>query len=304
MKACIFDIDGTLANCDHRLHHLDGDVKDWHSFFAAQADDKPIDAVVWLNQLLASAQTPSSDYAIIIVTARPEQYSTVTDIWLGEHDIMFDRVYMRKENDHRPDQIVKAEILEQILADGYEPWLVIDDRPQVVEMWRSFGITTLQCAPDEPVRNNYEGQHLLDILIGPAGAGKTTYCEKHYKPHEIISTDAIREENGWGQHPDDRARTFKYAHALIKARLENGLRTVFDATNLKLKDRAKVVKLIPRGQMGQYILIDRDYDEKVKHRGWRPEELISQHHKTMKSTVPFALNADGFGNILVKDARK
>lgn len=29
----IFDIDGTLANIDHRLHHLEGFNPNWKSFF-------------------------------------------------------------------------------------------------------------------------------------------------------------------------------------------------------------------------------------------------------------------------------
>lgn len=310
MKAVIFDIDGTLANCDHRLHHLDAEVKDWESFFAAQCDDAPIEAIVWLNMMMDYCATDMhwedgpNAFQILIVTARPEQYRDVTQVWLSQHSIACKTLYMRKDGDYRPDNVVKAEILEQILADGYDPQLVIDDRPQVVEMWRSFGITTLQCAPDEPVRNNYEGQTLLHMLIGPAGAGKTSYCEKNYLPHEVISTDAVREQYGWGHHPDDLARTWKYVHGVIKVRLENGMKTVLDATNLKLKDRKKVLSLVPRGQLVQYIVLDRDYDEKIKDRGWRPVELIDKHHKLMKSIVKDVLNADGQGNILVKDARK
>lgn len=304
MKAVLFDIDGTLANCDHRLHHLDGEVKDWESFFAAQVDDTPIAAVAELNHLLSYANNDKERIALLIVTARPEQYREVTEQWLDRHQIWYYHVYMRKEGDYRPDNVAKADILNEVLEDGYEPFLVIDDRPQVVEMWRSFGITTLQCAPDEPVRNNYEGQTLLHMLIGPAGAGKTTYCREHYVAHDVISTDAVREQYGWGHHPDDLARTWKYVHGVIKVRLENGMKTVLDATNLKLKDRKKVLSLVPRGQLVQYVVIDRDYDEKIKQRGWRPVELIDKHHKLMKSTVKDVLNADGYGNILVKDARK
>ena len=307
MKAVIFDIDGTLANCDHRLHHLDGERKDWDSFFASQSLDAPIESITWLNRMLGVARNEmvaDEQFEILIVTARPSTYEDETERWLIEHDVLLDRLYMRAEGDYRPDNIVKAELLDQILQDGYEPYLVIDDRPQVVEMWRSFGITTLQCAPDEPVRNNYEGQTLLHMLIGPAGAGKTSYCAKNYFAHDVISTDAVREQYGWGHHPDELARTWKYVHGVIKVRLENGMKTVLDATNLKFKDRKKVLSLVPRGQLVQYVIIDRDYDEKIKDRGWRPIELIDKHHKLMKSIVKDVLEADGQGNILVLDARK
>ena len=34
MKAFIFDIDGTLADASHRLHHIQNGNKDWDAFFA------------------------------------------------------------------------------------------------------------------------------------------------------------------------------------------------------------------------------------------------------------------------------
>src|SRR3546814_3777997 len=85
--------------------------------------------------------------------------------------------------------IFKEEILQQIIDDGYQPILAVDARPSVVAMWRSKGITTLQCAPDEPGSSIYAGQTLLHMLVGPCGAGKSTYAEKHYLPHETISQE-------------------------------------------------------------------------------------------------------------------
>lgn len=36
--------------------------------------------------------------------------------------------------------VVKSQILDGILADGYEPVFVLDDRPSVIQMWReTFG---------------------------------------------------------------------------------------------------------------------------------------------------------------------
>ena len=37
----IFDLDGTLALIEHRLHFIQGPEKDWRGFFAAVGDDKP-----------------------------------------------------------------------------------------------------------------------------------------------------------------------------------------------------------------------------------------------------------------------
>ena len=52
------------------------------------------------------------------------------------------RLYLRADNDFRPDDITKRELYEQIVRDGFKPELVFDDRDQVVKMWRELG---LQC---------------------------------------------------------------------------------------------------------------------------------------------------------------
>ena len=111
-------------------------------------------------------------------------------------------------------------------------------------------------------------------------------------------------EDGEGLRPEDLARTWAYVHGLIRVRLENGIFTVLDATNLKAKDRAAVLKQVPHGIVVQYVIIDRDLDDKLADRGWRSEELILRHHKAFKLTLPEVLEADGQGNVIVVDGRK
>lgn len=312
MKAVIFDIDGTLANVEHRLHHLEREHKDWDGFFADMHADPIIEPVARLARILATQCGAGEVDAVLVVTARPDEgaYRKITEDWLAANSIRYKKLYMRRGGDFRPDQIVKAELLERILDDGYEPFLVVDDRPQVVEMWRSFGLVCLQCAPDDPGRNRYDGQTLLHMLIGPSGAGKSTYSAKKYKPHDIISTDQVRRElfggheEGQGQHPDDLARTWAYVHGVIGVRLKNGIFTVLDATNLRAKDRAAVLKQVPQGQVVQYVVVDRDLGEKLAHRGWRSEDLILKHHKAFKLNLGDILNADNRGNVVVVDTRR
>lgn len=137
----VFDLDGTLANLDHRLHFIHGQSPpDWRAFFAAVADDEPIPPIVKLFTDLAGANT------IVIVSGRSDECHAETGDWLFENSLFPTKLYMRRSGDHRPDHIVKRELLDQILADGYEPTLFIDDRKQVVDMWRSLGYTCLQCA--------------------------------------------------------------------------------------------------------------------------------------------------------------
>ncbi len=310
MRAVLFDIDGTLADCEHRRIHL----PNWGKFFGEMHLDPVIEPVAWLAEMLHFAATDvhmadsKQAFAVLVVTARPADYREVTIDWLNEKGIQYHDIYFRPKGDYREDSIVKGEILQQIIDDGYEPFLVIDDRPQVVKMWREFGLTCLQCA-DEEIKLQHDGKHYLDIMVGPAGAGKSTYIAKHYPAHTVVSTDQIRTDF-FGSYkapeahtPDGLAKTWQYAHALLRTRLECQLSTVFDATNIKQKDRLKLLRQVPRGQYVRYIVIDRDYDAKMKSRDWRPEELVHKHHKTFHAELKHILAGDGMPNVVILDKR-
>ena len=53
---------------------------------------------------------------------------------------------MRPAGDRRRDSIVKAELFDRKVRDEYRVLVVLDDRKQVVDMWRSLGLTCLQVA--------------------------------------------------------------------------------------------------------------------------------------------------------------
>jgi predicted kinase len=307
MRAVIFDIDGTLADVGHRLHHLEGE-KDWAAFFTDMQDDRPIEPIAELARLLHKAvEARHGLEAVLIVTARPERndWRQTTIDWLDLHGIAYDRIYFRAEDDTRPDQLVKADILQRILDDGYDPRLVIDDRPQVVKMWRDHGITTLQCAADDAGSSLYAGQTLLHLLVGPCAAGKSTYAAGAYKDHEIVSTDALRLQlyGALVHSPEALSRVWKLAHGLVRARLDAGVFTVLDATNLKAEDRAKVLDLLPRGVFARYVVIDRDLDLKLRERGWRPEELVLKQHRLFRSEERNIMAGDGHPYVTVQDKR-
>lgn len=141
MKTVLFDIDGTLANIDHRRPILEKDPHNWQDFFAAMGDDTPNKAVVDLYSLLWA----SEHHECIIVSGRPEDYRKVTEQWFIWNNIPFDRLIMRPKNDTRADHIIKEEILNTLLSEGKEIAFVVDDRQSVVDMWRRNGLTCFQC---------------------------------------------------------------------------------------------------------------------------------------------------------------
>ncbi|MCG7624647.1 phosphatase domain-containing protein [Epibacterium sp. Ofav1-8] len=143
----VFDVDGTLATFDAAtlgpLVH--GDVKDWDRFHAAMADAKVIAPVGHLLRRLKQAGE-----TIVICSGRPEGWSTETEGWLTRNNLDFDAIYLRPEaQDAASDPEVKRHLLARMRADGYEPWIVIDDRRSVVDTWREAGLICLQCAPGE-----------------------------------------------------------------------------------------------------------------------------------------------------------
>ena len=143
-KVILCDIDGTLSNPEHRLQLAHTTEKDWSSFFEESMSDECYKDIVWLVKSLHTLGNK-----ILIVTARPDSGKNLTIKWLDDVAGLkgiYEKLYMRKSTDHRNDNIVKQDILAQILKDGYKPYMVLDDRDSVVDMWRSNGIRCLQVA--------------------------------------------------------------------------------------------------------------------------------------------------------------
>ena len=140
-QTVLFDIDGTIADIEHRRPFLDQDPPDWRSFNDAMGDDTPNAAVVALYKTLWA----SPDYELILVSGRGEASRALTERWLVWNEIPFGRLLMRGHKDQRADHIVKEEILDALLDEGKTILFTVDDRQQVVDMWRRRGITCLQC---------------------------------------------------------------------------------------------------------------------------------------------------------------
>jgi phosphoglycolate phosphatase-like HAD superfamily hydrolase len=146
LDAIIFDLDGTLADITHRRHFVMGEKKDWESFNHPDniIKDKPNEAVMKIFKALDHYYNLNAD--LIIVTGRMEKSRDITERWLYQHDLCAHMLIMRKNDDYRPDHIVKEEILKDLQSQGYNILFTVDDRDSVVDMWRRNGITCLQCA--------------------------------------------------------------------------------------------------------------------------------------------------------------
>jgi len=89
----------------------------------------------------------------------------------------------------------------------------------------------------------------LVLLIGAAGSGKSTFAKQHFPDGAIVSSDRFRGLLA-GDEADQRVTdaAFELLHQAIGSRLEAGLLTVVDATNLDLLSRAKPLGLARRSR--------------------------------------------------------
>lgn len=139
-KIVLCDLDGTLSDTTHRLHHIRGRRRDYDAFFAASGEDEPIEPVIELVNALKLAGKE-----IHIITGRREDTREITEAWLELHDVSYDRLLMRPESDRTPDHVLKRHWFES----DYDPadiLLALEDRDRVVQMYRELGITCLQVA--------------------------------------------------------------------------------------------------------------------------------------------------------------
>lgn len=134
-KCVIVDMDGTLA-----IHVARGPFE-----YDKCLTDAPNPRVVEVVKMLRST------YEVVVCSGREgtDQCRADTIEWLQRHGITFSGLFMRPEGDVRKDAIIKREILERDILPRWNPVLVIDDRSQVVKMWRDAGLTCWQVAEGE-----------------------------------------------------------------------------------------------------------------------------------------------------------
>ena len=142
----IFDIDGTLANCEHRLHHIIGDNKDWDAFDAEGQKDTPIYPIVHICKHLFNL-----GWFVLLLTGRNERVRECTETWLQRYDIGYTEMLMRPLKDRREDTVVKKELLDKFLTERrqhckVEVQTIFEDRQRLVDMFRADGYHVCQVA--------------------------------------------------------------------------------------------------------------------------------------------------------------
>lgn len=136
-KAIIVDIDGTLAHMNGRSPY------DYTKVSEDTVDERVRDLVNLLGKT----------FTVLIVSGRDDTCYTDTMNWLRDNGVHYDELMMRdstrlKEDGGKvADTIIKREIFDEFIKDRFQVELVLDDRNQVVDMWRNdLGLKVLQVA--------------------------------------------------------------------------------------------------------------------------------------------------------------
>ncbi|MGH3655458.1 MAG: hypothetical protein ACRDUA_02260 [Micromonosporaceae bacterium] len=117
----VLDLDGTLADVRHRLHHLARRPRNWDAFFAGCSADQPLPEGLEVTAALAA------EHEIVYLTGRPERTRRATERWLRRHGLPPGRLLMRGETDRRPSAVFKLGRLRRLAAERAVAVLVDDD---------------------------------------------------------------------------------------------------------------------------------------------------------------------------------
>ena len=148
----------------------------------------------------------------------------------------------------------------------------------------------------------------LIVLCGPAGAGKSTFAHRHFSPTEILNADVMRgllcdDVND----QDHNEQVFEVLHRIAEIRLQNGLCTVIDATNLETAARLPLRRLAKHARLPTHLVIIEADLELIRRRNSERdrevgEGVLRRHMQLLEELEP-SLSKERWGRIDKLDAR-
>lgn len=127
-ECIVFDIDGTLAIKSEERGYFD-----W--------DKVHLDQPRW--EIVSMLRGMERDYHIVIATGRDACCHELTQKWLDDLGIQYDKLYMRGHGSQEKDYLVKIEMLQEI-EKQYRVVAWVDDRPQVSNALRLADVNVIQ----------------------------------------------------------------------------------------------------------------------------------------------------------------
>jgi protein phosphatase len=149
----------------------------------------------------------------------------------------------------------------------------------------------------------------LVVLIGAAGAGKTTFAARHFMRAEILSSDAHRALIA-GDESDQGATRAAFArlHRTLERRMADRLLTVVDATNVERSARrALLVRARAAGLPSIAVVLDLPPTTVLERNAGRAgrvvdERVVRRHLGRLRASLDGSgpgLRAEGFSQVVV-----
>lgn len=139
-QAIILDLDGTLCDCEHRVHFMRERPKRREEFHSACVHDSVIPAS---KAIIDMAE--EKGIRVILLSARPIRFKPQTEDWLKRNHIHYDQLILSSHPElNDPDYKIK--MYKELIEPFNEVIFTVDDRDTVVQMWRQNGLTCLDIA--------------------------------------------------------------------------------------------------------------------------------------------------------------
>ena len=144
------------------------------------------------------------------------------------------------------------------------------------------------------------------LLVGAAGSGKSTFAARHFAPPAVLSSDALREAISGDAGNQAASRTaFAALHRSLDRRLEAGLSTVVDATNVTASARHAIRRIAGRHGVPVVVVVLDLPSKVVRARnagrtGRRvPDAVVARQLEGVRATVDGgALAAEGYALVV------
>lgn len=132
----VFDIDGVLADYSHRANLPRKSKEDYKKFQELAEFDTPIKENI---DLLNSYRF---DYiTVYLCSCRPESTRKTTEDWLDKHNICYEKLLLRNDNNFDKDSDVKIDLLRRWLD---YILIVYDDKPEIIRSFLELGIDAVK----------------------------------------------------------------------------------------------------------------------------------------------------------------